>query len=311
MKKQLLLILTVLTCPLIVNAELINYGPNSASLTIGAGARATGLGGAFTALADDATAGYWNPAGLGQMNLYLYGAAMQYVYLPNDAFGSYLAYAFQLPTIGSFALSWTNVTIGSIQKRDAAGQPGESFTTYENVIYLSYGRKSFDLLKGLYLGASLKLLQQHLGQTTGLGHGLDVGMIWQPILYLDHTIGLAVQNIYQPLYWQEGSAGSDLTPTKIKAGTALKFFASEEAVYFNHLILTIDIDIALNDVMDYHAGVEYWQVRQLAIRAGVNSRELTAGASYRPKHYQLDYAFHYDLSELANHQHRFSILLRL
>ena len=36
-------------------------------LKIGVGARATAMGGAFTAIADDATALYWNPAGLSQI----------------------------------------------------------------------------------------------------------------------------------------------------------------------------------------------------------------------------------------------------
>ena len=34
---------------------------------VGAGARANGMGGAFTAIADDATAASWNPAGLAQL----------------------------------------------------------------------------------------------------------------------------------------------------------------------------------------------------------------------------------------------------
>ncbi len=37
-------------------------------LSIGVGGRALGLGGAFVALANDVTAGYWNPAGLAQVN---------------------------------------------------------------------------------------------------------------------------------------------------------------------------------------------------------------------------------------------------
>ena len=36
-------------------------------LRVGLGARAVGLGGAFSALADDVTAIYWNPAGLAQI----------------------------------------------------------------------------------------------------------------------------------------------------------------------------------------------------------------------------------------------------
>ena len=37
-------------------------------LKLGVGARALGMGGAFVGLADDASAGYWNPAGLAFMS---------------------------------------------------------------------------------------------------------------------------------------------------------------------------------------------------------------------------------------------------
>ena len=37
-------------------------------LKIGVGPRAIGMGGAYTALADDINAMYWNPAGLSRMN---------------------------------------------------------------------------------------------------------------------------------------------------------------------------------------------------------------------------------------------------
>ena len=37
-------------------------------LSLGTGARAIAMGRAFTAIADDATAVYWNPAGLGQLD---------------------------------------------------------------------------------------------------------------------------------------------------------------------------------------------------------------------------------------------------
>ena len=45
-------------------------------LRVGAGARALGMGGAFLAVADDATAGYWNPAGL----VYLQHKSVQYMH---------------------------------------------------------------------------------------------------------------------------------------------------------------------------------------------------------------------------------------
>ncbi|MEK7670779.1 MAG: UPF0164 family protein, partial [Bacteroidota bacterium] len=37
-------------------------------ISLGVGGRALGMGGAFVALANDVTAGYWNPAGLSHIN---------------------------------------------------------------------------------------------------------------------------------------------------------------------------------------------------------------------------------------------------
>ena len=49
--------------------NVTNVATTSASfLEIGVGSRAVGMGGAFVATANDASAMYWNPAGLGRIN---------------------------------------------------------------------------------------------------------------------------------------------------------------------------------------------------------------------------------------------------
>ncbi len=60
MKKTTILVAVLaFACPLLAQTPDLNLG--------GAGARAIGMGGAFVSIADDATAVYWNPAGLAQL----------------------------------------------------------------------------------------------------------------------------------------------------------------------------------------------------------------------------------------------------
>ncbi len=309
MKKLMLLIglLLCLSCP--AWADSNNYGPGQFLLSEGAGARASGMGGAFVAVADDATAGYWNPAGLSQMDLYVYQAGFQYAFLPLEMSTGLLSYAFYWPNAGNFSLMWMNYSIGNIEARDENGDALSAITSTENVFFLSYGRKMYEWANGLSLGLSLKMLQQNIAGYSAYGPGLDVGVLWQPVMYWDHMVGVNAQNLLQSVRWND-SGIVDATPVNVKIGTALKFFRSSEEIYFNHLIQTMDVNISEHSRVDFRAGIECWYTRDLGMRVGYNGLEVMAGASYRPENFEIDYAFHYGLAEMPAQQHRISLLLR-
>lgn len=65
MRLKILVFSTIFLCYIFLQNSFGQEITNAASfLKIGAGAKAISLGGAFVAVADDASAGYWNPAGL-------------------------------------------------------------------------------------------------------------------------------------------------------------------------------------------------------------------------------------------------------
>src|SRR5258705_7088377 len=66
-------------------------------LKIGVSARATGMGNAFTALSNDATATYWNPAGLGEVTRT--DPSLSYTWCPANIALNYAAGGFTPPFI--------------------------------------------------------------------------------------------------------------------------------------------------------------------------------------------------------------------
>ncbi len=93
-------------------------------LKIGIGARATAMGGAFTGLADDATALYWNPAGLTQIEGRKFSATYSSWFAGINR--GYITYV--LPTLGGVtAVGFNYVSMGEMEGRDEESNPTGNF----------------------------------------------------------------------------------------------------------------------------------------------------------------------------------------
>src|SRR5262249_39397618 len=91
----------------------------SAQLPDAVGVRAQGMGGAFTAIADDATATWWNPAGLAggaYLNMILEYGGPKTAPLPDSASHRGIALAF--PALG---LSYYRVTAAELRTVSSTG----------------------------------------------------------------------------------------------------------------------------------------------------------------------------------------------
>ena len=108
-------------------------------LRLGAGARSIGMGGAFTAIADDATATVWNPAGLGSVaDLSLNFSTQQ---LDLDRSHNFIALTKSLGSAGSIGLAVTNAGVSDIPEYGATVKDydGRTFDYSTNAYSLSYG----------------------------------------------------------------------------------------------------------------------------------------------------------------------------
>ena len=128
-------------------------------LRYGVGARALGMGHAFTGLADDASTIYWNPAGLGHMT----NNEFQGMYQPwvADINTSYIGFGYVDPTLGTFAFGLIYVGYGEENLCN-----GFRLVPLQNMSHPEYGMKM--RVPSLLTWEHLYLLRFYPGPVTRL-----------------------------------------------------------------------------------------------------------------------------------------------
>lgn len=228
MKKCCILILTA--CLVIIAIKFPLYaGINPAAfLDIGVGARALGMGGAFVSVSDDATASYWNPAGLGlidniQSSLMLQKLADAKWPGIEDIAPSHQFFNIVFPLNktklldkGSLGLSVVLFKINDIPHTyiDSNGDLYRgSFNDTESAYYFSFGYPVYK--KELLLGGSIKLISQSFSGIQGasaFGWDVDAGMLLllTPRLNLGFLLSKGAE-----LKWESGYVDKDSPNSKI------------------------------------------------------------------------------------------------
>lgn len=163
-------------------SEVVKYGAEF--LAAGVGARALGMGGAYVAHADDVTAGYWNPAGLGRLPV-AEGAYMHAERFDGAVSFDYAAVAYPISARSTVGVSFVRSAVDDIANTldaldPATGLPrpdAQDYITYfsaaDNALFLTYARS---VSGRLALGASAKVVQRGVGDfASAWGYSLDVG----------------------------------------------------------------------------------------------------------------------------------------
>jgi outer membrane protein OmpA-like peptidoglycan-associated protein len=247
----------------------------------GVGARAMGVAGAYSALAEDETAVWWNPAGLGGVDTLRLGSSLGSQY--DGRIRSFNFSAASPLTAGSAAgFSWQHdfYTQAADLNSDALLLAGS--------LPLSEDRR-------LNLGASLKILFGGIQKTeaTYSGLGLDLGLRYKMALPSSQSlvIGLGIQDPDTQLTWSNGS--QEEVPMSLVLGTAWALRPDTSAVLD---LESIQASQGTPGTQILRMGVEYWLREPLALRAGfiLDSRQastFTLGAGYKYAEWQVEYAF--------------------
>lgn len=175
-------IFAAMLLPLWLVAQAPKY--SNEFLSIGVGARALGLANAYTALANDGTAGYWNPAGLTQIRSNMQLSLMHTQYFAGVARYDFGSLAFRATGGSHFAISFIRFGVDNIPDTseliDAEGNINydriRSFSASDNAFLISYARL-FPGIENLSIGLNAKIIRRTAGSFAGAwGFGLDAGM---------------------------------------------------------------------------------------------------------------------------------------
>jgi len=291
-------------------------------LYLGAGSRAQGLAGAYTAVANDVTAGYWNPAGLTEAD----GFQLQFMHSKQFISSiqyNYLGVSQPLQNNSAFGVSLLYLTINDIKDSRYAYDevlqridPSKLkyFNTGDYVLLVSYARELSDKLSW---GVNIKTIYRDYEVESGLGFGFDAGMRYH---FLENMhLGLMAHDITSTmLSWSTGE-NEFITPS-LRAGVAYDWKIESFDLY---IMPTMDLNILLEDreyasqtnlgpiSFDTLWGIEMSYARLISLRFGMDDlSRFSTGVGIQIPKISFDYAFTGYESELGN-IHRISFHLQI
>jgi len=176
-------------------------------LSTNIGSKAVGMGGAFTAIANDGSSMYWNPAGIGfhqLKNIYVNHSD----WIADISFDYFSA---SIPVKGNhyFGINITSVTMDDMEvTRYGNEDTGETFSASDHSFGLTY---ALNLTDRFSIGFNGKLIQEKIANNYANGIALDLGTLFE-------------------------------TPYGFRLGTSISNFGPKMKMTGDDLLVPIDID---------------------------------------------------------------------
>lgn len=234
-------------------------------LKLGLGSRAVAMGSAYTCRADDASAMYWNPAGLQEIKRP--EVMLAHLKFIEDINYSGFAYAHPLPRrFGVLGTYVTALTMGDIDKTIAvAGAPFfqkvGTFTSSDYLMGIAYANRLGLWGLPMRFGVSVKYFKEKIDEASATAVAVDFGLKWRSS---DFPIDVAftAKNI--------GKASPfDVVREKLPEQFT---FGVNFRPWLGRFNLATDLVFPADNQPYFNLGSELWLVHFFALRAGYSAR---------------------------------------
>ena len=271
-------------------------------LKIEVGAKSIGMGGAFVSLANDASALYWNPAGIAKLQNN--DVMFSHTYWLAGTNHNFAGVILKLSDQQSIGFSYTSLTVGDMPVRTEMfpDGTGEYFNAADFSIGLSYGLNLTDIFS---IGFTGKYIGERIWHMSASAMAFDVGILYNtPVRGLN--LGMSISNVGSKIQYdgrdnfinysfdptQHGNSSNIFSsiqmdswnlPMIFRVGLSMKFIDND----MNKFTMSVDANYP-NDYNEYlNLGCEYGFMQRFFIRVGykslfkINSEEgLTAGIGF-------------------------------
>ena len=247
------------------------------------------MGGAFTSIADDASAMFWNPAGLSYFNT-------REVYFNHadwiaDISFDYFGFSIPLRPGRAIGINITSLTMGDMEvTRYGNENTGETFQASDYAAGFTY---SMNLTDRFSIGINGKYIQQTIASSSARGAAMDMGTIFEtpfgfrlgtaisnfgPKLKMSGDDLLIAADVNQVIEGNNESVTGILSTDRFDLPLSLRFGISNEIKMcaIGQVLWSVDA-VSPNDNANYiNSGVEVTLLNNLLFfRAGANSMFLS------------------------------------
>jgi hypothetical protein len=268
-------------------------------LELGVGGRAAAMGDAYTSIASDGTAVYWNPAGLARME------GIQLNLAHAEWFeGVRHEYVGAGKRMGRHAIggAFSGVFTGSIDRRDDKGRQTGTYGYYDMAAAVSY---AYEARPDIWVGGTFKYLREGIDNHSGDGFAADFGFQWA-LPWEGVMAGAALRHVGPGI---TVNAEETKLPTVVQGGVSFSRLLQASG---GTVLVSIEARKSREDDTNFLYGMEYifpqGFAAQAGYRSGMDSADLSFGARLSRDMYTFSYAYvpYSDLVDVGD-THRISL----